>query len=102
MKPGSTDGAGTAPDDRTGGRCGAGGCVARVGTAGAHRPAPASTVRWSLQFPGSCDIIGDDWFWYESDTVIAAGGFSTMTARLWQGDRLVSWSEQLLAVFERR
>ncbi len=65
-------------------------------------PAPASTVRWSLQFPGSCDIIGDDWFWYESDTVIAAGGYSTMTARLWQGDRLVSWSEQLLAVFERR
>ncbi len=65
-------------------------------------PAPASTVRWSLQFPGSCDVTGDDWFWYESDTVIADGGYSAMTARLWQGDRLVSWSEQLLTVFEGR
>lgn len=65
-------------------------------------PAPASTVRWSLQFPAPFDMSGDEWFWYESDTVTAQGGYSTMTARLWHGDRLISWSEQLLTVFDRR
>lgn len=65
-------------------------------------PAPASTVRWSVQFPGDDEIAGDEWFWYSSGCPTAAGGYSTMTAQLWLGDRLVSWSEQLLAIFDRR
>lgn len=65
-------------------------------------PAPASTVRWSLQFPGDEEPRGDDWYWYTSDTPSAAGGYSTMTAQLWFGGRLLSWSEQLLAIFDRR
>ncbi len=65
-------------------------------------PAPASTVRWSLQFPGDEPLKGDDWFWYTSDTPVATGGYSTMTAQLWREERLISWSEQLLAVFDRR
>ena len=65
-------------------------------------PAPASTVRWSLQFPGDEEPRGDDWYWYTSDTPSASGGYSTMTAQLWRGDRLLSWSEQLLAIFDRR
>lgn len=65
-------------------------------------PAPASTVRWSVQFPGDEEVAADEWFWYSSRCPTAAGGYSTMTAQLWQGDRLVSWSEQLLAIFDRR
>lgn len=65
-------------------------------------PAPASTVRWSVQFPTDEDIRGDDWFWYSSVCPTAAGGYSTMTAQLWLRGRLVSWSEQLLAIFDRR
>ncbi|MFN8126606.1 MAG: thioesterase family protein [Candidatus Nanopelagicales bacterium] len=65
------------------------------------RPAPASTVRWSLQFPGASDVAADEWCWYENETVTAQGGYSTMTARLWQDGRLLSWSEQVLTVFER-
>lgn len=65
-------------------------------------PAPASTVRWSLQFPGDDEIRGDEWFWYTSDAPTAAGGYSTMTAQLWRDGRLLSWSEQLLAIFDKR
>lgn len=65
-------------------------------------PAPASTVRWTLHFPGDEPIRGDEWFWYTSDTVVASGGYSTMTAQLWQDDRMVCWSEQVLAIFDRR
>jgi acyl-CoA thioesterase len=65
-------------------------------------PAPASTVRWSLQFPGDEEPRGDDWYWYTSDTPSAVGGYSTMTAQLWLDGRLLSWSEQLLAIFDRR
>lgn len=65
-------------------------------------PAPASTVRWSLQFPSDQLPSGDEWFWYTSDTPAAAGGYSTMTAQLWRDGRLISWSEQLLAIFDRR
>lgn len=63
-------------------------------------PAPASTVRWSMQFPGDEPVAGQDWFWYESRTAVAAGGYSTIVAHLWAGERLVAWSEQLLAVFD--
>ncbi len=62
-------------------------------------PAPASTVRWSMQFPDDQPMRGDEWFWYESRTAVAEGGYSTIVAHLWAGERLVAWTEQLLAVF---
>lgn len=63
-------------------------------------PAPASTVRWSMQFPDDEPVRGDEWFWYESRTAVADGGYSTIVAHLWAADRLVAWTEQLLSVFD--
>lgn len=65
-------------------------------------PAPASTVRWSVHVPDDEPFVGDEWFWYTSEVASAEGGYSTMTAQLWRDGRLVSWSEQLLAVFDQR
>lgn len=65
-------------------------------------PAPASTVRWTVQLPDDEPIAGEEWFWYESRTAVADGGYSTIVAHLWCGSRLVAWTEQLLAVFDRR
>lgn len=65
-------------------------------------PAPASSVRWSLHRPHDAHVDGGAWHWYEAETVAAAGGHATITARLYtEDDQLVAWSEQLMAVFDK-
>jgi hypothetical protein len=66
-------------------------------------PTPASTVRWSLHLlepvpPGE----EKGWFWYEANTVHSGDGYATSRAGLWSGGRLVAWSEQLMALYEKR
>lgn len=67
-----------------------------------HGPAPASTVRWGLQLPYDVPFDHHGWYWYDARTVITDGGHATTSAQLWDGDRLVAWSEQLVAIFDRR
>lgn len=67
-----------------------------------EEPAPASSVRWSLHRTHDAPIDGQAWHWYEAETVAAAGGHATITARLYaEDDQLVAWSEQLMAVFDK-
>ncbi|MBP9112188.1 MAG: thioesterase family protein [Polyangiaceae bacterium] len=66
-------------------------------------PAPASTVHWQM------DILTDlttstyapEGLWrFESDGVAAAGGYGSITSRLWDAeDRLVAVSNQMIAEF---
>jgi Thioesterase-like superfamily len=87
------------------------------------RPTPASTVRWALHLSDlngldQEELLGtgtdDDpaevtadaepegpWFWYEARTVQCADGYATAYASMYAGDRLVAWSEQLIAVYDR-
>lgn len=81
-------------------------------------PTPVSTVRWAVHLtppPAVADqadaalVVGaglalDDgapWLWYEAKTVQCADGYATGYASLYQDGRLLAWSEQLIAVFDR-
>ncbi len=67
----------------------------------AAAPIPASTVRWSAHLVGSATSASDDWLWYEAETVHSADGYVTAHAALYAERRLVAWSEQLIAVYDR-
>jgi acyl-CoA thioesterase len=66
-------------------------------------PTPVSTVRWALHLtpPVEQPEAERPWFWYEAKTVQCADGYATGYASLYQNGRLVAWSEQLIAVFDR-
>jgi acyl-CoA thioesterase len=65
-------------------------------------PAPASTVRWSAHVVGPLPPAGgSEWYWYEAETVHSADGYATARAALYAERRLVLWSEQLIAVYDR-
>ena len=67
-------------------------------------PAPASTVRWSVQVldPAAvASLDGQQLHHYRSDAVAAADGAVTFTARLADGaGRVLAISEQLAVVFD--
>lgn len=69
-------------------------------------PAPASTVRWSVQLLDPAAVAALDgrrWFHYRSDAVAAADGAVTFVARLAdEAGRVLAISEQLAVVFDRR
>lgn len=65
-------------------------------------PAASSSVRWAMQLPDDEPIRAGEWHWYQADTVVAGGGHAIVTAGLWRDDRLVAWSEQLFAVFDKK
>jgi acyl-CoA thioesterase len=75
-------------------------------------PVPASTVRWAIHLaapeepapavpagPGA--DAGREWVWYEARTVQCADGYATAYASMFSAGRLVAWSEQLIAVYDR-
>lgn len=68
------------------------------------RPAPASTVHWSLHlYCDDPDLDATAWYRYRARTLRAGDGMSTFEASLWDADgRPICWSEQLAAVFDRR
>lgn len=69
-------------------------------------PAPASTVRWSVQLldpEAVAALDGQQLFHYRSDAVAAADGAVTFTARLADASgRVLAISEQLAVVFDQR
>lgn len=67
-----------------------------------NRPSPASTISWSAHFYNPPEHHADDWWHYSAEPVRFQDGYATTTARLHSPDgRLVAWSEQLVAVFEK-
>lgn len=65
------------------------------------RPAPGSTLTWTIDFiePES-DQSGNDWWQYMATTEAAGDGYAHSTARLWDGDgKLMVVSHQTIAVF---
>jgi acyl-CoA thioesterase len=76
----------------------------------ANGPVPASTVRWAIHLAATEDVepaegLGFDadqqWVWYEARTVQCADGYATAYASMYAGGRLLAWSEQLIAVYDR-
>ena len=67
-------------------------------------PFPASTVHWTSHVLHADAVAEPDALYrYRARTLAADHGTSTFVAQLWAPDgRLVSWSEQLVAVFDRR
>lgn len=68
-------------------------------------PAPLSTITWTAHFfdAASAAYAPDAWWYYESDNVVFRGGYATTVARLWAPTgELAAWSEQLVAVYEKR
>ena len=65
----------------------------------ASGPFPASSIRWSLHLVGSPPPDFDGYWWYRGQTEQASGGYATTVGRLYAGDQLVAWSEQLVAIF---
>lgn len=79
----------------------------------ARRPTAASTVRWALHL-ADLNIESDlnietdlnvepdnPWFWYEAQTVQCADGYATGYAAMYSGGRMLAWSEQLIAIYDR-
>jgi acyl-CoA thioesterase len=71
-------------------------------------PAPASTVRWAIQLAGPSELnmvaladAGKQWFWYEARAVTCADGYFTAQASIYAEGRLMAWSEQLMAIYDR-
>lgn len=69
----------------------------------ANAPFAASTVNWSCHFVGDWNPADapDDFLWFNSDTISAHDGYATTTATLYAGPKLIAWSEQLVAVFDK-
>ncbi|MBB87982.1 MAG: hypothetical protein CMP06_11915 [Xanthomonadales bacterium] len=68
------------------------------------RPAPLSSITWSIDLidPG-VPAAGDDWWYYDVHTQGAANGFVQADARLWRPDgQLAAVSRQTAAVFDQR
>lgn len=66
------------------------------------RPSPASTISWSAHFYDPPVHRPTDWWFYRALPVSFEEGYATTEARLYAPDgRLVAWSEQLVAVYER-
>ena len=71
-------------------------------------PVPVSTVRWAIHL-ASADEVGEpggydadkQWVWYEARTVQCADGYATAYASMYSEGRLVAWSEQLIAVYDK-
>lgn len=81
----------------------------------AKRPIPASTVTWTVTFAdvpetrddasvprdASAPYTPGDWWWFTSDAITAADGYSTLRGALYAPDgRLAALEEQLVAVFD--
>jgi len=67
------------------------------------RPAPGSSLTWSLDLidPG-VPAAGDDWWFYEVNTQGAANGFVQADARMWRPDgQLAVISRQTAVVFDK-
>jgi Thioesterase-like superfamily len=44
---------------------------------------------------------GSPWYWYEAQTVQCADGYASACAAMYSGGRLLAWSEQLIAIYDR-
>jgi hypothetical protein len=66
-----------------------------------NRPAPASSVRWTLHIVGELPADPNAWCWLRSSAITAGGGYATMKMHLHGPDLgLIAWGEQLVAVFD--
>lgn len=67
-----------------------------------EHPSPASTISWSAHLYHPPEHRPEDWWYYAAEPVAFRDGYATVQARLHAPDgRLVAWSEQLVAVFEK-
>ena len=65
------------------------------------RPFPASTVAWTAHLVAEPGTYPDPGWWrYEAEALTCQDGYSTTLARLFAGDELVAWMEELVAVFD--
>ena len=77
-------------------------------------PVPASTVRWAIHLAQAADpgVPNDpeleprfdadkQWVWYEARTVQCADGYATAYASMYAEGRLLAWSEQLIAIYDK-
>ncbi|MFT5430627.1 MAG: acyl-CoA thioesterase [Myxococcota bacterium] len=63
-------------------------------------PASASSVSWTMHFIDVPERTPDGWWWLESETVAAAHGYASTTAKLYQPNgALACWSDQLVAIY---
>jgi acyl-CoA thioesterase len=62
-------------------------------------PLPASSIRWSAHFMGAPPTSFDGYWWYRSHVIRAESGYASIVGRLYAGDTLIAWSEQLVAAY---
>lgn len=67
-----------------------------------NHPFNTSTVRWSCHVLEALPLDPATRFWFVYDTVAAKGGYTTIVGRLYAGQTMVAWSEQLMALFDKR
>lgn len=66
------------------------------------RPTPASTVSWSAHLYDPPEHDNEAWWFYRAKPVVFTEGYATTQAHLYAPDgRLIAWSEQLVAVYEK-
>jgi len=65
-----------------------------------ERPFPASSVRMSVQVVGAPPADFEDDYWFHSECIAAESGYATIVGRLYAGETLVLWMEQLVAYFD--
>lgn len=65
------------------------------------RPAPASSMTWTVDFLASDDVLGSPAWWrYRSEAQAAHEGYAFTSAKMWADDgRLVALSRQAVTIF---
>lgn len=65
------------------------------------KPAPASSVTWSVSFMQPLPKLASDWWLYRAEIAQAADGYGQTSAHIWDKDgALVAISTQTVAVFD--
>jgi len=65
------------------------------------KPAPASSVTWSVSFMQPLPQLASDWWLYRAEIAQAADGYGQTSAHIWDKDGvLVAISTQTVAVFD--
>ncbi len=66
-----------------------------------QKPAPVSTLTWTIQFlQADSEQRGDQWWQYLAETEACGDGYAQTSARVWDGEgRLIALSQQTIAVF---
>jgi len=67
------------------------------------RPFPVSTVSWTIHLFDPPEHVPEEWWYYRGRSLRFQDGYATTEARLYEpGGRLAAWSEQLVAVYEKK